>query len=144
MTAQFLRKIKCAVKFASEQHKREAGWLERMGFVSLCEPVFIFASCIARLLPFIVLCDLKLLQVSALFGGPLTQGAQGKLPLLPPPPLLAALGDYIQYLTQNKSNFNLQCQVWRVADCSPSFSFDSLRAFVQIFWLLHQQLHGAV
>ena len=41
------------------------------------------------LYPFVVLCDLKLLQVSTLFGGPLTLGAQGKLPLLPP--LSAAL-----------------------------------------------------
>ena len=37
------------------------------------------------LYPFVVLCDLKPLQVSALFGGPLTLGARGKLPLLPPP-----------------------------------------------------------
>ena len=39
-----------------------------------------FINGIARLLPFVVLCDLKPLQVSALFGGPLILGAWGKLP----------------------------------------------------------------
>ena len=36
------------------------------------------------LYPFVVLCNLKPLQVSALFGGPLTLGTRGKVPLLPP------------------------------------------------------------
>ena len=113
MTAQFLRKIKCAVKFASEQYKREQADLKDMGFVSLFKTacfLFLLRANAARtqtsmhvlsyvtrlrsllLYLFVVLCDLKPLQVLALFGGPLTLGARGKLPLLTPSPLSAALG----------------------------------------------------
>ena len=107
------QEIKCAVKFASEQHKHEAGWLVRHGvrfavLLILSQPVFFSALrlCCSEanfnarfilrkprlrsplLYPFVVPFDLKPLvfeQVQHCLGAPLYWGPGANCPCCPPP-----------------------------------------------------------
>ena len=102
---------KRALKFASEQHKCEAGWLERHGVrISLfCWfQVSLFFFCFALLLLGRKLeCTFILRNYCTFWGALLTLGAQGKLPLLPTPPSAALLSYIWIYLRAAVSYSNL-------------------------------------